>query len=89
MDWVFMTLAAFAIFYFRQRNKDHQGYKTPLYPVIPVIFIAISLWFVIYTLILKPEQAWAGILLLIAGLPVYYFSKSLSKRMKAYFTPVK
>lgn len=81
MDWVFMTLAAIGIFYFRHkfRTQPHTGFKTPLYPVVPLIFIGISLWFVVYTLIGKPEQAWAGIVLLLAGLPVHY----LSRRKKA------
>lgn len=77
MDWVFMTLAAFSIFYFRIKWKDQtaSSFKTPLYPIVPLIFIGISLWFVIYTLIGKPEQAWAGILLLVTGLPVYFLGR--------------
>ena len=77
MDWVFMTLAAISIFYFRRQIpmglKD--GFKTPLFPVIPLIFIGISLWFIIYTLIGKPVQALGGITLLLIGLPVYFAGK--------------
>ena len=81
MDWVFMTLAALAIFYFRTNwGLPAIGlFKTPLYPVIPIIFIGISLWFIIYTLIGKPEQTLAGVALLLTGLPVYYLSKKVYK----------
>jgi APA family basic amino acid/polyamine antiporter len=77
MDWVFMTMAALSIFYFRKkyRNTETTGFIVPLYPIIPFIFIGISTWFIIYTLIGKPEQAIAGIILLIIGLPVYLLSK--------------
>jgi APA family basic amino acid/polyamine antiporter len=77
MDWLFMTLAALTIFYFRRQavQSQYSGFRTPAFPVIPVIFIAISLWFIIYTLIGKPAQAWAGIILLTIGLPVYYFNR--------------
>jgi APA family basic amino acid/polyamine antiporter len=77
MDWVFMTLAAISVFYFRKKFAaiKSEGFRTPFYPVIPLIFIGISIWFVIYTLIGKPEQAIAGIVLLTIGLPVYYFNR--------------
>jgi APA family basic amino acid/polyamine antiporter len=87
MDWVFMTLAAISIFYFRikRKNANAGSFKTPLYPIVPLIFIGISVWFVIYTLIGKPAQAWAGILLLVTGLPVYFLGKKKAKgrRQKA------
>lgn len=77
MDWIFMTMAAIAIFLFRKRSLqvDPQSYKVPLYPVIPLIFIGISIWFLISTIIGRPEQAIAGIILMLIGLPVYYYFK--------------
>lgn len=75
MDWVFMILAAASLFVFRRRLGKAAGFRTPGYPVIPLIFIAISVWFVIYTLIGRPEQAIAAIGLLVIGLPVYFYSR--------------
>ncbi len=77
MDWVFMILAALSIFYFRKKegNSDAAGFRTPWYPLTPCIFIGISIWFIVYTLIGKPVQAIAGIGLLIIGLPVYLISR--------------
>lgn len=77
MDWIFMTMAAIAIFLFRKRQGiDHENYKVPLYPLIPLIFICISVWFLVSTIIGRPEQAIAGILLLVIGLPVFYWFKN-------------
>ena len=75
MDWIFMTLAAVGLFVFRKRSKakDPDGYKVPLYPVVPLIFIGISIWFLFSTLIGRPVQAVAGIVLMLIGLPVYYY----------------
>lgn len=74
MDWVFMTLAAISIFLFRKKMKDaERPYKTVLYPITPLVFIAISLWFIVSTLIGQPEQALAGIIILGLGLPVYFY----------------
>ncbi len=82
MDWIFMTLAAIAIFIFRKRNPIHheQGYKTPLFPFTPLIFIGISVWFLASTLIGRPIQTLAGLSLMILGLPVYYYFKQSQKK---------
>ncbi len=80
MDWVFMTLAASSIFIFRQKMKTaERPYKTLLYPITPLIFIAISLWFIGSTLIGQPVQAIAGIVILLLGLPIYFYFKKNKK----------
>jgi APA family basic amino acid/polyamine antiporter len=77
MDWIFMTLAAVALFLFRnsKRTFNPATYKVSLYPLTPLVFIGISTWFLISTLIGRPTQAIAGLLLMLAGLPFYYYFK--------------
>ena len=77
MDWIFMTMAAIGLFLFRKRQISHtgEGYRVPLYPIVPMIFILISLWFLASTLVGRPVQALAGIILVMIGWPVYYFFK--------------
>lgn len=75
LDWVFMILAAVSIFFFRKRAVSSIGFRTPLYPVIPLIFIGVSLWFVIYTLVGRPEQALWALGLLALGLPIYFLAQ--------------
>ncbi len=77
MDIIFMTMAAIGIFIFRIKSpeKDSSKYKVPLYPILPFIFIGISLWFLLSTLLGRPNQAVAGIIVLGIGLPVFYFFK--------------
>ena len=72
MDWIFMIFAAITVFKFRRRKIQKEGeYKTFLYPFTPLIFIGISVWFVIQTSIGRPSQALAGLILLGLGVPVY------------------
>ncbi len=79
-DWIFFALAAITVFIFRKKLKDvKRDYKTLGYPVTPLFFIAVSIWFVINTLIEKPEQAIAGIIMLGLGLPVYFYWKNKSR----------
>jgi basic amino acid/polyamine antiporter, APA family len=84
MDIAFMTLAGAAIFVFRAKRKDiHRPYKTWGYPIIPFIFVFISAAFVINTLIERPEQAWAGVVLTVLGVVAYYLFKSRNKSESA------
>jgi basic amino acid/polyamine antiporter, APA family len=75
-DWIFFGLTAATIFIFRKKKVyEERIYRTTFYPVTPIIFIAVSTWFVINTLIEKPEQAIAGIIMLGLGIPVYFYWK--------------
>jgi basic amino acid/polyamine antiporter, APA family len=73
MDWIWLMLVGTTIFVFRSRMPDVvRGYRTLGYPVTPIIFITICLWFVINTLFDKPVQAGAGLVVIAVGLAVYY-----------------
>ncbi len=75
-DWIFFCLTAIAIFVLRKKAKDrHRPYKTFGYPVTPLIFIVITFFFVINTLIERPMQAWAGLILMAIGTGLFYFFK--------------
>ncbi len=82
MDWIFMTLAAAGLFLFRRRSGTVAPglYRVPFYPLTPLVFIGISLWFLISTLIGRPIQAVAGLILMGLGLPVYFFFKQAKKK---------
>ncbi len=73
-DWIFFALAAASVFIFRKRSASG-AYQTPGYPLTPIFFVALSIWFVLNTLVERPAQAWAGLILLAVGGLVYYFWK--------------
>jgi APA family basic amino acid/polyamine antiporter len=80
VEWIFFTLAAAGIFIFRKRLKDvKRPYKTFGYPVTPLIFICINIWFVINIMIQKPLHMTLGIGFLLLGVPVYIFFKRKNK----------
>ena len=75
-DWIFFGLAAASVFIFRRRMPDaERTVRVPLYPITPIFFVAMSAWFVAVTLLARPAQAWAGILFLALGVPVYFYWK--------------
>lgn len=74
MDWVGLMLVGTSIFVFRRkRPKAERGYRTIGYPLTPIVFIAICLWFIGFTLVDNPVKAWAGIIVLLAGWLAYRF----------------
>ena len=78
MDFLFFGLTATTIFVFRRRaargemNASH-GYRMPGHPVSTVIFVAICWWVVANTIYRYPRNSLIGFVLLLAGIPVYFF----------------
>jgi len=76
-DFAFMLLAGMSIFVFRKRTPlKSDEYRTPLYPIIPIVFGLVTAAFVLNPLIAKPLQSSTALVVLLIGLPVYlYFKK--------------
>ena len=76
MDIAFMALAGIALFVLRHRLPDaERPVRVPLYPIIPAIFVFISVLFVISTFVSEIKQAIAGIVVLGIGRVVYFLFK--------------
>ncbi len=75
VDTAFFFLTAAAIFQFRKR-KLARNYSTLGYPFTPLVFMGMSAFVVVNTLIEKPEQAIAGLFFLgLGGLAFMYFKR--------------
>jgi len=73
-DWIFFGLTAACVLVLRRTLPDaSRPYRTLGYPITPLFFVLMAAWFVVNTLVEKPEQAWAGIIFLALGVPVYYY----------------
>ncbi|MCU0517714.1 MAG: amino acid permease [Oscillatoria sp. Prado101] len=74
-----LTLSSFltvlGVFVHRFRYPDFpRPYKTWGYPVTPLIFLAISLWMLVFIFKDKPVESLAGLATILLGLPVYFFA---------------
>ena len=70
----FYALAVASIFVFRKRAGYNPPFRTPLYPIVPAMFI-LATYFLLGNALIDPSSRWAttavlGIILL--GIPVYY-----------------
>jgi len=76
IDWMFFALTAFSVYLFRATRKDiARPYKTLGYPITPAVFIVISTFFVVNTLIEKPKHAWAGLIFMAIGVVFFVYFK--------------
>jgi APA family basic amino acid/polyamine antiporter len=76
-----MLLIGIGIIKLRWTRKDTpRPYKTLGYPITPILFILMSLFFVGVTLLEKPVQALAAIGCCLMGLPFYYYFRGRKRR---------
>jgi APA family basic amino acid/polyamine antiporter len=70
---IFIALTVAALFVFRRRERQSVVYRTPGYPLTPIIFL------LLITLLLfllgghHPKESVLGVAVVALGLPVYYF----------------
>jgi APA family basic amino acid/polyamine antiporter len=83
-SWIFYAAATFGVIIFRRKFPDMpRPYKTVGYPVVPIIFIGASLFLLVNTLITSPKQSGIGLIIILAGLPVYFYFHHWKKKSHA------
>jgi basic amino acid/polyamine antiporter, APA family len=73
---IFYVLTIFGLFLLRKNHPEiERPYKAFGYPIIPLIYILLALAVMIILFIYKPEYTWPGLIIVILGIPVYFFWK--------------
>ncbi|WP_199141444.1 APC family permease [Pedobacter sp. ASV12] len=71
---LFYMITVFGVIYLRiKQPKLDRPYKTWLYPVTPIIYLLIGAAFCILLLIYKQQYTWPGLLIVLLGVPVYFY----------------
>lgn len=71
--WLFYALMVAGVIALRRRQPDlPRPYRMWGYPFTPLLFLAVTAWFLVNTLITRPGPAGAGLLVIAAGIPVYF-----------------
>lgn len=79
-SWLFYMLGAYGVIVLRKKMPDvHRPYKVWGYPYTPMIFVIFSFLFLVNTIISDYENAAMGSLLILLGLPFYYWRISKNK----------
>lgn len=79
--WLFYMLGAFGVFVLRKKMPDaERPYKVWGYPYTPAIFVIFSFLFLVNSVISDTSNAMMGLILIAAGLPMYFFWKYRQKK---------
>ncbi|MDB5024501.1 MAG: amino acid permease [Mucilaginibacter sp.] len=73
---LFYVLTIFGIFRLRKLRPDaERPYRAFGYPVLPAVYILMGIAFCILLIIYKPNFTWPGLIIVLIGIPIYYFSQ--------------
>lgn len=73
-DWIFFGLTVSTLFVYRHRHAGGTGgYRMPGYPVLPAAFVLVAASIVYSVIRADPSRAALGALLLLSGVPVYWW----------------
>jgi len=73
-SWIFYALVTSSVFVFRKKFPNaERPYKAFGYPIVPILFLLVAGYLLVNTVITAPTQSFAGIFLILLGLPVYYY----------------
>jgi APA family basic amino acid/polyamine antiporter len=79
-DWIFFGLTVTTVMIFRRRvpldARPSDAFRTPGYPVVPILFVLVSIGIVLSVIRADPQSALRGGLLIAAGIPVFLWFRS-------------
>jgi APA family basic amino acid/polyamine antiporter len=80
IGWAFYALAAASVFVYRKRSPNaERPYKTPGYPITPILFVIAAVALVANTIVSQPTRAAIGLGIVFLGAPAYFFWRSRAK----------
>lgn len=79
---LFYALTIVGIFVLRRKRPDiPRPYKAFAYPVLPAIYILLAITFCVFLILMKPKFAVIGLIIVLAGIPLYFFAASRNKQV--------
>ncbi|HEX6307692.1 MAG TPA: amino acid permease [Longimicrobiales bacterium] len=88
-NYLFLSLGVAGLIVLRVREPElPRPFRVPLYPVTPVLFLAVFGWYLVNSLLHAFRDTMVGIVLTLAGLPLYlYWSRRSRRRDEASGLP--
>lgn len=79
--WIFYGLGALSVFALRRKHPEApRPFRTPGYPLTPVLFVVSAAALVLNTLREQPERAFVGLGVVLLGTPAFYFWRARTQR---------
>jgi APA family basic amino acid/polyamine antiporter len=78
---IFYVMTILGIFILRRRRPDlPRPYKAFGYPFLPALYIVMGITFCALLIIYKPQFTWPGLIIALAGIPVYFIALASQKK---------
>ncbi len=78
---MFYMLTIAGIFILRKKRPDaERPYRAFGYPVLPILYILMGIAFCILLIIYRPKFTWPGLIIALAGIPIYYLAVTRKKK---------
>ena len=78
---MFYALTITGIFILRKQKPDlDRPYKAFGYPVLPAVYILMAIAFCILLILYKTTYTWPGLIIVLAGIPIYYLAVANKKK---------
>jgi APA family basic amino acid/polyamine antiporter len=61
------------------RDKQPGSFKSPLKPLLQIVFLLFNSWVLIFTMVDRPVESFIGIGILALGMVIYYFDKPVGE----------
>jgi APA family basic amino acid/polyamine antiporter len=82
VGWIFYGLGAIAVFVFRRTEPSAaRPFRTPGYPVTPILFVLSAAALVLNTVVTQPIRGAIGIGAVLVGTPAFYAWRARARRM--------
>ncbi|HMK16918.1 MAG TPA: amino acid permease [Chitinophagaceae bacterium] len=78
---IFYVMTILGIFILRKKRPDaERPYKSFGYPVLPALYIIMGITFCVLLIFYKPQFTWPGLIIALAGIPLYYIAVATRKK---------
>ena len=75
-EWLLYGLTTAGVLVLRRKRPEMpRPYRTPGYPIVPVLFVLVAACLLVSTLVESPRESLMGLAVIIAGLPCYFYWK--------------
>jgi APA family basic amino acid/polyamine antiporter len=81
-DWLACAVGVGTLFCYRRHEAGATSFRVPGYPWLPLLFIGVVAWVVVTTMREHPRNAGIGVLIMLAGVPVYFLWRHLFSRAR-------
>ena len=78
---IFYVMTILGIFILRKKQPNaERPYKSFGYPVLPALYIIMGVAFCALLIVYKPQFTWPGLIIALAGIPLYYIAVATRKK---------